>query len=229
MKKTISISQDLRRSTFAGRYYAFEGIDGSGKTTQVENIKKHLESAGEKVVITSEPQVEGAIQKVIRDALFSKIKISSKAYQYIYSADRAVNHEEVVKPSLKNGDIVLSHRSFWSAIAYGVLDLGEEYDFTRASSILMSQGIFSDYHQFLAPDKTFYLKVSADHAVTRLQDMDKTKDIYESKQKLAKIITGYERVIKEFPNEFIVIDGEQDEEDVTKDIMLQMSNTTNIK
>lgn len=219
MKKNISISQDLRRNAYVGQYYAFEGIDGSGKSTQVEKIKKHFESLGKTVIITSEPQVEGAIQKVIRDALFAKVKIPSRAYQYIYSADRAVNHAEIIEPALKAGHVVLSHRSFWSALAYGVLDLGEEYDFSRASSILISQGIFSDYHQFLSPDKTFYLQVSAEHAVSRLQGMDKTKDIYENSSKLAKIVTGYDKVIKEFPSEFIVIDGEQDEEKVTQDIL----------
>ncbi len=219
MRKNISISQDLRRNSYGGQYYAFEGIDGSGKSTQVENIKKHFEGLGKKVVVTSEPQIEGAVQKLIRDALFSKVKIPSRAYQYIYSADRSINHEEVVIPALKNGEIVLSHRSFWSAIAYGVLDLGDEYDFQKAASILISQGIFSDYHQFLAPDKTFYLNVAADHAVGRLGQMEKTKDIYENKQKLAKIVTGYDRVIKEFPQEFVVVDGQQDEEKVTQEIV----------
>ncbi len=224
MKKNISISQDLRRNNYNGQYYAFEGIDGSGKSTQVENIKRHLESMGKKVVVTNEPQVEGAIQKVIRDTLFAKVKIPSRAYQYIYSADRAVNHAEIIEPALKAGHVVLSHRSFWSALAYGVLDLGDEYDFSRASSILISQGIFSDYHQFLSPDKTFYLKVSVDHAIERLQSMDKTKDIYENRSKLAKIITGYERVVKEFPNEFIVINGEQAEEKVTNEILSHLSS-----
>lgn len=219
MKYTISLSQDLRRNAYSGKYFAIEGIDGSGKSTQIERVQKFFESQEKKVTVTSEPQVTGVIQGLIRDALFSKVKIPSRAYQYLYSADRAVNHAEIIEPALKSGDTVLSHRSFWSAIPHGVLDLGEEYDFGKASSILVSQGIISDYHQFLAPDKTFFLRVSVDHAVKRLQDMSKTKDIYENKQKLAKIITGYDRVIKEFPNEFIVIDGEQDEEKVTQDIL----------
>ncbi len=219
MQYKISLSQDLRRNSYPGKYFAFEGIDGSGKSTQVENIKKYFEKLGKKVIVTSEPQMEGSIQKVIRDALFAKVKIPSRAYQYIYSADRAVNHEEIIEPALKNEDVVLSHRSFWSALAYGVLDLGEEYDFSKASSILISQGIFSDYHQFLAPDKTFYLQVSAEHAVKRLGQMEKKKDIYENKQKLAKIVTGYERVVKEFSSEFIIINGEDEEEKVTQRII----------
>lgn len=218
MLYNISIAQDLRRNPYKGSYFAFEGIDGSGKSTQVEKIKQYFEKQGKKVVITSEPQIEGAIQGVIRDALFAKVRIPSRAYQDLYSADRAVNHAEIVEPALKRGDIVLTHRSFWSGVAYGVLDLGEEYDFSRAASLLVATGIFSNYHQFLAPDKSFYLKVTASHAVTRLGKMKKTKDIYENEKKLAKIVTGYERVVKEFPNEFVVVDGEQDEKDVTAQI-----------
>jgi len=219
MHYNISLSQDLRRSDYPGKYFAFEGIDGSGKSTQVEKVKEHFENLGKKVIVTSEPQVAGTIQQVIRDALFSKVKIPSRAYQNLYSADRSVNHTEIVEPALKRGDIVLTHRSFWSAVAYGILDLGEEYDFSKAASILISQGIFSQYHQFLAPDKTFYLRVSAEHAVERLKGMDKTKDIYEKKEKLAKIVTGYERVAKEFKDEFVVIDGEKKEDQVTAEII----------
>jgi dTMP kinase len=219
MQYHIELNQDLRRNPYPGKYYAFEGIDGSGKSTQVEKIKKHLENLGQTVVITSEPQAEGAIQKVIRDALFAKVKIPSRAYQDLYSADRAVNHAEIVEPTLKHGNIVLTHRSFWSAVAYGILDLGDEYDFSRTSSIITSQGVFAHYHQFLAPDKTFYLRVSAKHAVSRLSKMEKAKDIYEKEEKLAKIVTGYDKVVAEFPEEFVVIDGEQNEEEVTNDIL----------
>lgn len=224
MQYPISLSLDLKRNPFKGRYFAFEGIDGSGKSTQVEKIKKYLEEKEERVVITSEPMAQGKIQELIRDTLFSKIDIPSRAFQAIYSADRGVNHATIVEPALKRGNTVLTHRSFWSAVAYGILDLGENYDFSKASSLLVSQGIISSFYQFFAPDKTFYLKVSAEHAIKRLQEMKKEKDIYEKKEKLAKIITGYDRVVKEFPDEFVIIDGEQDEEEVTVEILKHVAS-----
>lgn len=219
MQYKFSTSQDLRRNTYKGKYFAFEGIDGCGKSTQVDKIKKYLEGLGQEVVVTSEPMQTGAVQAVIRDALFSKVKIPSRAYQDLYSADRAVNHEEIVEPALKAGKIVLTHRSLWSNVPYGILDLGEGYDFSKAASILTSSGIISFYHQFLCPDKTFYLKVTAAQAAKRLQGMDKVKDIYENEKKLAKISTGYDRIVKEFSSEFIVIDGEKNEEEVTRQII----------
>ena len=225
MKYKFSTSQDLRRNKYKGKYFAFEGIDGCGKSTQVEKIKKYLENLGQEVIVTSEPMQTGAVQEVIRAALFSKVKIPSRAYQNLYSADRAVNHAEIVEPALKAGKTVLTHRSLWSNVPYGILDLGEAYDFSKAASILISSGIITAYHQFLAPDKTFYLKVSASHAAKRLSHMSKKKDIYENEKKLAKISTGYDRIVKEFAPEFVVIDGEQEEEKVTADIIKYVSSS----
>lgn len=220
MKYPISISQDLRRNTFSGKYYAFEGIDGCGKSTQVEKIKKYLQKQGKKVVITSEPMATGAIQEIIRATLFNKIKIPAKAYQDLYSADREVNHVGLVEPALKDGKTVLTHRSFWSAVAYGILDLGEEYKpSVKALPIMVAHGIISNYHQFLTPDKTFYLKISARRAMERLRLMSKEKDIYEKGEKLAKIVYGYDTLVAKFPKEFIVIDGEKSEEEVTAEII----------
>lgn len=223
MKYHIELHQDLKRNPYPGKYFAFEGIDGSGKTTQVEKIKKHLENLGQTVVITSEPQHDGPVAGIIRDILSAKTKIPSRAYQDLYSADRVLNHENIVEPALKRGDVVLTHRSIWSTPAHGLLDLGGGFDEAKLASLLISQGNFSVYHQFLCPDKTFYLKVSAKHAIERLHNINKGKDIYEKEEKLAKIVTGYDRVVAEFPNEFVVIDGEQEEEKVTEDIIKVLS------
>lgn len=222
MQYRIQFQQNLKRNPYKGKYYAFEGIDGCGKSTQLEDIKSYFEQQGKKVVVTSEPQHEGPIQEIIRDALFSKIKIPSRAYQDLYSADRVLNHEQIVTPALKRGDIVLTHRSIWSTPAYGLFDLHSEKSRSLLYSILVSQGNFSLYHQFLCPDKTFYLRVTARRAAERLSHMSKEKDIYEKEEKLAKIVRNYDYVIKEFPQEFVVIDGEKSEEEVTAQILTHL-------
>ncbi len=219
MHYQFSLKADLLRNKHKGKYFAFEGIDGSGKSTQVEAIKGYLEKKGQNVIVTSEPQSSGVIQEIIRGALSSKLSIPGRAFQSIYSADRAINHTEIVEPALKKGSIVLTHRSNWSTIPYGILDLGDNYSFKKAWSIAVANGLFSAYYQFLTPDITFYLKISAKKAVERLSRMSKKKEIYEKEEKLKKIARGYEMEIKEFPKEFIVIDGNQSEEKVTKDII----------
>ena len=220
MRYPVKLERTLRRNPYKGLYICLEGIDGSGKSTQVEKIKSYFEKKGKKVVITSEPMAEGPIQKLIRDALFAKVKIPSRAYQSLYSADRSVNHATIVEPALKRGDVVLTHRSNWSTIPYGIIDLESEYSFShKAWPIATAHGLFSYYHEFINPDITFYLKVSARKAMERLKAMSKVKDGYEKGEKLAKIVYGYDTEVAKFPEEFTVIDGEQNEDKITKDII----------
>jgi len=223
MKYSFSHHSSFRKHSGKGLYMAFEGVDGSGKSTQVEKVAEFLENRGKKVTITSEPMAEGPIQQVIRDVLFSKVKIPSRAYQALYSADRAVNHAAIIEPALEKGGVVLTHRSNWSTIPHGVVDIGDEDDFeAKGWPIAVAQGLLSGFHEFIMPDHTFYLRVSAKTAAERLSGMSKTKDSYEKIEKLRKIVNGYEYEIEKFPEEFIVIDGEQDEEKVTHEIVAKL-------
>lgn len=227
MKYHVELDIDFQRNTLGGKYIAIEGIDGSGKSTQVLLLEKFFKQKGNDVIVTSEPHPGSMIERMIRDALQSKIDIPSAALQYLYSADRVINQESIVKPSLEAQKTVLSHRVFWSAVPYGLMDkiMGVKqgtYDFNQSSQIMIAQGILSMYHQFVVPDVTFYLDISVDTAMDRLSQMDKNKEIYEKRDKLEKIKEGYNLLINMFPKEFIIIDGEQSEEKVTEEILKKL-------
>ncbi|OGH30434.1 MAG: dTMP kinase [Candidatus Levybacteria bacterium RIFCSPHIGHO2_12_FULL_37_9] len=225
MKYHIEFDIELRKNPYKGKYFAFEGIDGCGKTTQVEIIKNYLLKKGKSVAVTSEPRKEGsAVGRLIHEILQSRIKVPPQSLQYLYTAERIINHKEVVEPSLKNGKIVLSHRSLWSNVPYGMFDRGViNYDSPDTKLINITQGLMSLYHQFIVPDITFYLRVSADTAMKRLKIMDKVKEVmYEKKEKLEKIARGYEWQVKQFPNHFVVIDGEKSAEEVTGEIIKKL-------
>lgn len=229
MKYHVELDIDFQRNTLGGRYIAVEGIDGSGKSTQVSLLKNYFEKQNREVVLTSEPQHGSAIEKMIRDAIQSKTHLPAAALQYLYSADRVINQESLVKPALQDGKVVLSHRVFWSAVPYGVMDKILEvkngtYDFNQSSQIMIAQGLLSMYHQFIVPDKTFYLDIAVETAMDRLSHMDKTKEIYEKKDKLEKIHQGYKMLIEMFPKEFVIIDGEKEESEVTKEIIQQVES-----
>jgi len=225
MKYHIDFDIELRRNPYKGLYIAFEGIDGSGKTTQVERLKKYFEEK-KPVVLTSEPRISSLVGRLIYDILQGKFKISSTAFQYLCTADRIMNHKDVVEPSLKAGKTVLSHRSLWSNVPHGLLDRGvTNYNSPDTKLIQVTQGLMSMYHQFIVPDTTFYLRVSVDTVLSRLAKMKKIKQIYEKKEKLEKIANGYEWQIKQFPKEFVVIDGEESEEEVTREIIGKISNS----
>lgn len=225
MKLPVSFDLSLRRNPYTGRYIAIEGIDGSGKSTQLHLLKEYFEKKGIIVELASEPKGELITGQLVRKILSSEVKIPPNAWQYLYSADRVINHEQFIEPALASEKMVISHRSFWSVLPYGIMDqTGSDYDYTVANSLLVSQGILSHYHQFIAPDLTIYLHVSVDEAMKRLAHMDKEKDIYEKKGKLQKIAKGYDWLITQFPDEFTMINSEQSVEKVTKDIIAKIES-----
>lgn len=229
MKYHIELDLDFKKNPYKGLYLAIEGIDGSGKTTQVEKLAQYFKSKGREVVKTAEPRKnKGVVGKLIKDILSSKVKVPFAAFQHLMSAERAIHHEELVLPSLKKGKVVITDRCFWSAIPYGILDLmkdekKERYSFEIGKVILVSQSILTMYHQFTLPDFTFFLDVSIDTAIKRIGKKTGRKELYEKKDKLEKINLGYKWLAKKFTKEITVIDGERSVEEVTGEIIKKLT------
>lgn len=220
MKYHLDLDIDFKRNSYPGRYIVLEGIDGSGKTTQIEKLYDYFTAQGKEVVKTREPRKdEGLIGELIQKILNGKTKVPSVAIQYLFSADRGMHHAELIEPALKEGKIVISDRCFWSAVPYGVLDLKEEFDSNTAKYILVSQSILSMYHQFTAPDMTFYLDIPVERAMDRLSKKPHVKEIYEEEKKILKAKEGYDWLLKEFPEEFKVVEGTKPVEEVTAEII----------
>lgn len=226
----INFDIDFKRNSHGGQYIVVEGIDGSGKTTQVKRLAEHFQKQGKEVVVTGEPRKDkGIFGNLIQEILLSKKKIPSVSFQYLFSADRAVHQEDVIIPSLKAGKVVLSDRCFWSAVPYGIIDhmSGEgekQYSYEMGKVILTAQSILSMYHQFLLPDTTFYLDIALDTAMNRIEKGDREIEIYEDREKLEKIMIGYKWLCKEFPKEIQVVDGERGVGEVTNEILKIISN-----
>src|SRR6266571_7181370 len=205
MKYHIDFDIDFKRNPYKGLYIALEGINASGKNTQIDKIKIYLEKQGEKVVITEEPNHNLVIGKFVRNAITKGVTFPLSALQYLYTADRIINHESIIIPALKEGKVVLASRSFWSGLVYGVVDRGGKYTQNEADRLLVAQGILSMYHQFIIPDKTFYLDAKIDTIVMRMEKMHQVKDIYETREKLLELLAGYQWLVKQFPKEFSII------------------------
>lgn len=214
---------DFRRNPYKGVYVALEGIDGSGKTTQVESLARYFIDQGREVVRTREPRKEeGVIGDLIQKILLGKTKIPPVAFQYLFSADREIHHEELVIPSLREGKVVISDRCFWSAIPYGLLDRKSELDENTIEYVLVAQSVLSMYHQFIVPDYTFYLDIPLDTAMARIDKTNEVREIYEDKEKLEKTIKGYQWLLREFPKEFIVVDAMKPVAGVTEEIIKKL-------
>lgn len=220
----VSFDLDFKRNTFPGKLIVLEGIDGSGKTTQVSLVVDALEKQGKKAIATKEP-TDGPIGKFIRSVLAGEMDVSLVGFQYLFVADR-VEHQEKIFDLLKKGYFVICDRYFWSSIAYGLADR-EGVDFHNQGEVmLVAQSILSMYHQFLIPDATFHLQVSPEVGLARLSGMEKKKEIYENTEKLVKIERGYQWLLEQFPREFTTIDAEKSVEKVTEEIVGKVESIT---
>ncbi|MBI5045212.1 MAG: dTMP kinase [Candidatus Levybacteria bacterium] len=221
MKYHIEFDIDFRRNPYNGSFIALEGIDGSGKSTQAQLLKEALEKKNRKVVVKN--PFEGEIGAFVRTILAGEKRVSAISLQYLISANRAAQQEEIIK-DLKDGCDVIIDRYFWSAVAYAILDHPSIDKKDMKQWLLIGQSILSHYHQFLLPDMTFFLDISSRTATKRLDSMEKEKEIYEEESKIKKIEKIYEWLVGEFPKEFVTVNGEQPIEKVTQELLMHISS-----
>jgi dTMP kinase len=100
-------------------FVTFEGIEGSGKSTQIKLLTKALEAAGKTVTVTREPGGSG-LGKTLRSILLSmeSRNLDSRAELFLYLADRAQHVAEVIRPAQDAGQVVLCDRFADSTVAY---------------------------------------------------------------------------------------------------------------
>lgn len=214
MKYHVEFDLDFKHNPYKGKFIVFEGIDAAGKTTQVTDLAKNLTERGERVYLTKNP-TDGEIGKFIRRVLTGKTEIPYVSFQFLFSADRHAQQQDLIE-HLKRGEIVISDRYFWSALAYGLVDRGAVEMNRNGNVLLVSQAVLSMYDQHILPDKTFFLDIPVDLALTRLGGMSKQKELYEEENKLMQIAKAYNWLIRQFPEEITVIDGTQPEKKITE-------------
>lgn len=189
----------------SGKFIVFEGLDGSGQTTQVELLKEFLEKKQYSVVTTKEPTQDSKAGLKIKKILTEKIKIDPFELQKLFAEDRACHLKKVIIPNLKNGKIVISDRYFFSSFAFGSADGAD------------LEKIIELNNQFLLPDICFLLKVSPKECIRRIEKRGEPKTLFEEEKKLAKVWHFYEIISKRFKC-IKIIDGEKSIDDVFNEI-----------
>ncbi len=212
MKHKVSFELEFKKHNYPGKFIVFEGNEASGKTTHAKDLVEKLEKQGLKVWSTKEP-TDSEIGKMIRRILSRDLIANPVALQYLFSADRAIHQDEIIA-RLKDGYIVISDRYFWSAVAYGLSDLGNVLDY-----YLATYSILSFYNQYITPDLTFYLDVDLDVAVERIKKSHKHSEIYDNRENMEKIEKGYGELLKRFPEEFTIIDANPEIKDVSDNLL----------
>lgn len=198
-----------KNNNMKGFFITFEGIDGSGKTTQIKLLNKYLTERGFDVVLTREPGGT-ALGDEIRDILLNpKNKgMSARAETLLFEASRAQLVEKVIRPAIENGKIVICDRFFDSTIAYqgAARGLGVKEIFDL--SLWATAG--------LVPDLTFLIAINVEACESRMKTQLKIPDRIENEKNefKEKISRGYLDVAEIFKERFEIIEGHLEIEDI---------------
>lgn len=223
MKYHVAFDLDFKRNTYPGKFIVLEGIEASGKTTQVKLISEIL-SKTQTVFVTKNP-TDNEIGAYIRNEILSgkNKNVPPVAYQYLFAADRVAQQVDLIE-RLKKGETIISDRYFWSSVAYGIADReGTNYENWEEVS-MTALSLLSMYHQFLLPDLSIYLDVSLEESLRRISRSAKHTEIYDNHKANIKIKKGYDWIRKTFPKEITVVNGEKPLDEITKEIVKLIGN-----
>lgn len=189
------------KNPFPGKFIVFEGLDGSGQSTQSELLSGFLINKGYNVVLTKEPTLDSEAGKKIRKILDKEMRVTSKELQALMVQDRKEHLEKTIIPALKERKIVISDRYFFSTFAFG------------SSDGLDLEWLIEMNNQFLYPDITFLLKVNPEVCIERIKKRGEKVALFEKREKLAEVWKTYKILPERFENIY-VIDGEKSIEKV---------------
>jgi dTMP kinase len=200
-----------------GLFITFEGLDGSGKTTQVEMLASYLKKKRKKieVVVTHEPGGT-RIGELIRDILLNPglKEMAHMTEALLYAADRAQHVEELIRPALNEGKVVICDRFIDSSLAYQGVARGLGLEGIRN----LNEWAVGD----LYPDLTFLLQVSYDTCRTRLAQEKADRLEVETEIFHSKVQEAYLTLAKFFSQRIVVIDGNDTPGNVHKEIVREV-------
>jgi len=192
-----------------GKLITFEGIEGSGKTTQLTLLSTKLKREGVKVVETKEPggtKLGAKIRELLLEGDLSEI--DPKAELLLFLADRREHLRSVILPALSQGAIVLSDRFIDSTIAYQGYGRGLALELVTKALILFDEDI--------TPDLTLLFDLLPETSLARVSS-EATKSF--EKEPLAfhkRVREGYLELAKRYPERIKIIPGDLPVEEVAK-------------
>jgi len=170
-----------------GKFIVFEGLDGCGKSTQLNLLCENIQAAGEKVVChtTFEPTY-GPIGRLIRSALRKEVSFSQETMAMLYAADRREHVEKEILPLLEQGINVLCDRYYFSNFAY-------QSDAVSLERLMMFNGYAMEN---LKPDITVFMDASPEACVSKIAESRESADLYETLEKLTQVKEAYLKVFE---------------------------------
>jgi dTMP kinase len=189
-------------------FITFEGLDGSGKSTQADLLRKRLEADGKEVIATREPGGTELGEK-IRDLVLHGGHVAPWAEALLYAAARAQHVDEVIGPALERGAAVICDRYVDSSVAYQGVARGLGLERVLDLNLAAVGG--------LMPDHTFLLELDVDQLPGRLRrEHDRLER--ESDDFHARADAGYRELAVRFPERIVVLDGALPAETIAEEV-----------
>ncbi len=187
-----------------GALITLEGIEGAGKTTQAQRLRERLEQQGRSVVLVREPGGTGLGEEIRRLLLQKSSEMGARAELLLFLAARAQLTDDVIRPAVLDGCVVVCDRYIDSTVAYQGYGRGLDLSTVTELNVFATAG--------LEPDITFVLDVPPELGLTRQQDRNRMEE--EPLDFHRRVRDGYLAVAASNPRRVVVIDGSQSPDSV---------------
>lgn len=198
--RPLTLVPRLRKVERLGTFIVFEGVEGSGKGTQIELARRYLESGGREVVVTREPGGTGLGDR-LREALLdaSAGHMEARAEALLFAAVRAQHVADLIRPALEEGKVVLCDRFIDSSLAYQGVARGLGEQDVLNLNVWATQGLF--------PDLVILLNLDPERGLARVRG---EPDRIEAEQLgfHATVAEAYLKIAEEHPERFKVLDAD---------------------
>lgn len=199
-----------------GRFFALEGIDGSGKSTQLRLLAQRLEQAGRPCLTTCEP-TDRPMGKLLRQVLTGQVRCDSRVVAPLFVADRLdhlLNEENGLCKAVEDGLTVLTDRYYFSSYAYQSVDLPLEWVIEANRPCA----------ELLRPTATLFIDVEPELALERIAQNREGTELFETMERLTRTREQYFRAFDALKGEerVILLPGNQSVEAIAQAIWEQV-------
>jgi len=192
-------------------FITFEGIDGSGKSTQIELLSEYLLENKIEFISIREPGGTDIAEQIRNILLASKNEMNGITELMLFEAARADLTEKVILPALKQNKLVLSDRFFDSSTAYQGYGRGLDIQSIEKCNQFATQN--------LLPDITFYLHLSPEIGIARRKHKDLDRMEQSGLEFFKNVTDGFLELCIKHPERFVLIDASQTKEQVFQIIL----------
>ena len=200
-------------------FITFEGIEGSGKSTQIELLKASLKEEGYSVEVLREPGTTQLGER-IRDVFLEKTdeQVDPMTEAFLLYASRKHLDQNFLQEHLKNDSIVLADRYSDATVAYQCYGKGLSEDFVK---------YIHEKSNLLSPDLTFYMDITAEASRARIDNRELDRMECESLDFFNRVRSGYLEIADSNSDRIIVLDAELSMEDLQNKILNEVRNRLN--